>query len=91
MGYAVKPLFPAQIHALVAAAQRRFARYMEIRKAAASPEAALQAWRIVQAAVEKIRHQDGGTEDDAAATLERMAEEKSLPLHEAALQVIGKN
>lgn len=91
MGYAVKPLFPAQIPGLANSARHRFARYMEIRKAAASPEEALQTWLTVQAAVAKISEKDGCPEEEAAARLKQAAEADGSSLSEAALRVAGKN
>ena len=91
MGYAVKPLFHAQISALVGSARRRFARYMEIRAAASSPEAALHTWLAVQAAVESICQRDGRPEEESAAALQRLAQADGISLLEAALRVVGKN
>ena len=90
MGYAVKPLFPAHIPALVESARRRFARYMEIRSTQPSPEAALQTWLVVQAAVGSIC-QSGRSEDESAAALQQSAEAAGISLLDAALRVVDKN
>lgn len=90
MGYVVKPLLAHQLPLLVDASRRRFQFFMRVWKEAAGPDKALEDWRVVQKTVRDLAAAGACQEEEALASLCRIASERGISLREAASEGAGE-
>jgi AmiR/NasT family two-component response regulator len=87
MGYLVKPLKEAELHAMIEVATRRFAEHARAAHGAAEATAALAERRIVDRAKGLIMQREGVSELEAYSRLEQRARQERHTLLEVAEEV----
>jgi AmiR/NasT family two-component response regulator len=87
MGYLIKPLREAELHAMIAVATRRFAEHARVAQAAADAAEALSEQRIIARAKGLIMQREGTSELEAYQQLEQRAQAERRTLLEVAEEV----
>jgi response regulator NasT len=89
MGYLVKPLNEAELHAMIAVATRRFGEHARVAQAGADAAEALAEHRVVERAKGLIMQREGTSELEAYQRLEQRARSERRTLLEVAEEVGG--
>jgi response regulator NasT len=87
MGYLVKPLNEAELHAMIAVATRRFGEHARVARTAVEATEALADQRVIQRAKGLIMQREGTSELEAYQRLEQRARGERRTLLEVAEEV----